>query len=110
MAGELDLSIGAYSNIERGVTDITLTRLNQIAEILEVSILEIIMPGTPPVEDSLTSAFYHMQGKLETLEKPCSKCRLRIKIYRLSCRSSAFCQKHPAGSTLPGIFLLKVFL
>ncbi len=39
MANELGLSTGAYSNIERGVTDISVSRLLEIAEIFKVSIL-----------------------------------------------------------------------
>lgn len=40
MADELNLTVAAYSNIERGVSEINLTRLSDIARIL----------GTTPVE------------------------------------------------------------
>lgn len=36
MADELDITVAAYSNIERGVTDISVTRLVQISGILGV--------------------------------------------------------------------------
>jgi transcriptional regulator with XRE-family HTH domain len=36
MAGELGISTSAYSKIERGVTDTSVGRLNEIAKILEV--------------------------------------------------------------------------
>ena len=42
MASELSLSIGAYSNIERGKTDITVTRLYEIADLLQVGIYEFL--------------------------------------------------------------------
>ena len=42
MAAELDLSLSGYSKIERGETDITLTKLYKIAEILEVGVYEIL--------------------------------------------------------------------
>lgn len=38
MAAELGISTGAYSNIERGKTEITVRRLYQIAEILKTNI------------------------------------------------------------------------
>ena len=42
MAIELNISRAAYYNIESGKTKITLQRLCQIAEILEVSLLSLI--------------------------------------------------------------------
>jgi transcriptional regulator with XRE-family HTH domain len=42
MAFMLDISQAAYSNIERDTTEITLVRLYEIAEILEVSPLILI--------------------------------------------------------------------
>ena len=42
MATELELSTGAYSNIERGITDITVTRLYRIAEILGTTVFELL--------------------------------------------------------------------
>ncbi len=44
MANELNISVAAYSNIERGVTDITITRLNQICQIFGLSMMDIIDP------------------------------------------------------------------
>lgn len=38
IADELNLTVASYSNIERGVTDITITRLFEIAKILDVKI------------------------------------------------------------------------
>jgi transcriptional regulator with XRE-family HTH domain len=42
MADELGLTVASYSNIERGVTDITITRLFEIARILQVKIENIL--------------------------------------------------------------------
>ena len=42
MANELELTVASYSNIERGVTDITITRLFEIARILDVKIENIL--------------------------------------------------------------------
>jgi transcriptional regulator with XRE-family HTH domain len=42
MADELNLTVAAYSNIERGVTDINITRLYEIAEILKTTPIELL--------------------------------------------------------------------
>jgi len=42
MAWSLNISQAAYSNIERGETDITVTRIFEIAEILEISAFELM--------------------------------------------------------------------
>lgn len=46
VAKRLYISIPAFSKIETGITDINISRLEQIAELFEVSILEILSrPG-----------------------------------------------------------------
>lgn len=42
MAEKLNLSLGGYGKIERDETDITLNRLNRIAEILETDIMTVM--------------------------------------------------------------------
>lgn len=42
MAAELGLSVSAYGNIERNKTDLTISRIQKIAEILEVDISQIM--------------------------------------------------------------------
>ena len=46
MADELGLTVASYSNIERGVTDITITRLFEIARILQVKATDFIICET----------------------------------------------------------------
>lgn len=41
MAHRLDVSVNAYAKIERGETDINLSRLKQIAEVLEIELSEL---------------------------------------------------------------------
>jgi len=45
LAVKLKISQNAYSKIELGHHNLTLTRLIRIAEILEVSLLELVQPG-----------------------------------------------------------------
>lgn len=42
VARRLEISIPAFSKIETGITDINISRLDQIAKLFEVSTLEII--------------------------------------------------------------------
>lgn len=42
MADSLDLSVSAYGNIERNKTDLTISRVQQIAEILEVEMSQVL--------------------------------------------------------------------
>ena len=42
LADKLDMSLSGYSKLERGEVDLTLTKLYRIAEILEVSVFQIL--------------------------------------------------------------------
>lgn len=42
MADYLDLSVSAYGNIERNKTDLTISRIQQIAEVLEIDMSQIL--------------------------------------------------------------------
>jgi transcriptional regulator with XRE-family HTH domain len=42
VAVELDLTTAAYSNIERGITDITVTRLHELSRILDKNMSELL--------------------------------------------------------------------
>lgn len=42
MADDLDLSVASYSNIERGITDINISRLIEISLILKVDASELL--------------------------------------------------------------------
>jgi transcriptional regulator with XRE-family HTH domain len=50
VASRLGISIPAFSKIETGVTDINLSRLEQIANIYEVDVVQIIAMDTEVVE------------------------------------------------------------
>lgn len=49
MAGELCISKSAYSKIERGVTDPSVTRIAAIAKILEVEVIYFFQEQTSPI-------------------------------------------------------------
>ncbi|KJV06021.1 helix-turn-helix domain-containing protein [Methylocucumis oryzae] len=49
MAERLGLSLNGYANIERGETDVQISRLEQIADILKVDLLELLSFGEKTV-------------------------------------------------------------
>ncbi len=77
MAVDLKLSPHAYANIEQGKTDIQLSRLEQIAQVLEVEITDLFNGGKElgfklSIESSHTSfnqqAYYDVRQSINT---PC---------------------------------------
>ena len=42
MADELGITVASYSNIERGVTELTVSRLSSISKILDVTLFSLI--------------------------------------------------------------------
>jgi len=46
IADELGITVSAYSNMERGVTEITIQRLKKIAEILNVNVNDLLVNKT----------------------------------------------------------------
>ncbi|MDR1169903.1 MAG: helix-turn-helix domain-containing protein [Prevotellaceae bacterium] len=57
IANELGISITAYSKIERGKTNPSILRLDQIAKCLEVSIFDFLMePEAKSTKDSVASS------------------------------------------------------
>jgi len=45
MAGKLDMSVNGYANIERGETDVQISRLEKIAETFGMELLELLNFG-----------------------------------------------------------------
>ncbi|RIV25477.1 helix-turn-helix domain-containing protein [Fibrisoma montanum] len=84
MADLLSLSTTAYGDIERGKTDLTLSRLTQIAQVLNVSPLVLLTDEaipTPAVE--VAPAEPIAEHELETLRLTIEKQQLEIEKLRL---------------------------
>ncbi len=94
MAYDLDISITAYSKIERGLVNITLARLDQIANSLNVSLIKMVSYYTDDADNIDTvsdistyesstdydkSAIHFFQTKVLDLEEEtcCLKGRLK---------------------------------
>ncbi len=53
IANELGIKQAAYSNIESGKADITLNRLHDVAQLLEVSVFDLIIENNNKQENQL---------------------------------------------------------
>src|ERR1700712_5506162 len=56
VANRLGISIPAFSKIETGVTDINLSRLEQIADIYEIDVVQLLSMDTDEVEKQPSNA------------------------------------------------------
>lgn len=82
MANELDISVSAYSNIERDVSALTVNRLIQIAEILEVKPSTILeMDGKQILADSDNKDYQSksMESEVEKLKKQFESINAQLK-------------------------------
>lgn len=78
IADQLELSTSGYSKIERGETRVSIDRLQQIADILEVSIFELIpehfsinnsnVENCSNFQNSNTTQHQALQAKIDQLE------------------------------------------
>lgn len=77
MADQLGVTPGAYAKIERGETDPSVTRLFQIAEILEVPIYDLLEddPGIKKIknESMLELQIFKLLSEMEVLKKELKK-------------------------------------
>lgn len=69
MAAELGISTGAYSNIERGKTELTVRRLYQIADILKTNISSFLPEHRANEPASVYPNFSMMDEIMKELEK-----------------------------------------
>ncbi len=79
MAGELGISKSAYSKIERGVTDPSVSRIAAIAKILEVEVTYFFQEaGITKAEDHNKLYGYASKNELEELIKEFEKLKREI--------------------------------
>jgi len=96
MADELGISKGAYSKMERGITDIPLSRLLSIAKVLEVEVSEFFKTGKTisKAEDSEKNYGFATKGDIEELAHMIGK--LAKEIESLKAQSLSGKEKTPA--------------
>lgn len=68
MANELGLSLGGYGKIERDETDVTISRLNKIAEILDTSISTILSFDSSQVFNQYYNKTANANGVVKNLQ------------------------------------------
>ena len=84
MAYELGLSTTAYGDIERGKTDLTLSRLNQVAKVLRVAATDLLTGEGAAMETRpATTAEPVDNHEAETLRLRLDKQQLEIEKLRL---------------------------
>lgn len=59
MASDLGLSVSGYAKLERGEIDVTLSRLHDIAEILQISVSQILNFSSQNIFNITTSQGVH---------------------------------------------------
>ena len=76
IANLLGISVPAFSKIETGVTDVNLSRLEQIANAFEVNIVNLLssgenesMPGITPLIDSLQRQLAENEAEILRLQR-----------------------------------------
>ncbi|MCK8493005.1 MULTISPECIES: helix-turn-helix transcriptional regulator [Spirosoma] len=83
MADLLSLSTTAYGDIERGKTDLTLSRLNQIAQVLDMSPLALLSDEAVQVQVVEQKSNADTEHELETLHLIVEKQQVEVDKLRL---------------------------
>ena len=78
VAKRLDISIPAFSKIETGITDINISRLDQIARLFEVSTLEIISNGSENLQAGNSMELTVLKDKLAVKEDEIIKLQKKV--------------------------------
>ena len=70
MAYKLDISLPAYSKIERNITDVNYSRLVQIAKLFGISVSELVaLHTTIPDQNDLQKALTEKEKEIMQLQK-----------------------------------------
>ena len=78
VAKRLKISIPAFSKIETGITDINISRLNQIATLFEISTLDIISSGNSKSESVDCQEANLLKIKVASQEEEIMKLQKRV--------------------------------
>ncbi len=65
VAKRLDISIPAFSKIETGITDVNLSRLDQISKLFGMTIVQLLATGDPEEEKKYVSELSVATKKLQ---------------------------------------------
>lgn len=68
VARRLDISIPAFSKIETGITDINLSRLEQISKLFDMTVVQLLTYNDTEQQEKYTSELEAMTKKLQERE------------------------------------------
>lgn len=68
VAKRLDISIPAFSKIETGITDVNLSRLNQISTLFELSLVQLLSNSDSEDDKEKLDALEELNKKLQSRE------------------------------------------
>lgn len=77
MADLLDISIPAYSKLETSITDPNFSRINQIAEVHNITIRELLDVGEEGINEQ-TQLIEHLKAKVSELENSVIKLQGKL--------------------------------
>lgn len=69
MAHQLDLSLPAYSKIERGVSDVSLTRLTQLAKLFNLTVIGLLAYGEKNIDKGCKELLTEKDKEIMKLQK-----------------------------------------
>jgi transcriptional regulator with XRE-family HTH domain len=72
MADKLEISLPAYSKIERNITDVSISRLTQIAKVFGITVIDLLSVSTKPSEQS------DLQKLLREKDKEINKLQKKV--------------------------------
>ena len=72
IAHRLNISLPAYSKIERNITDVSFSRLNQISKVLGITVIELLSASLKSLEQT------DLQKLLTEKEKEINRLQKRI--------------------------------
>lgn len=78
MAKRLDISIPAFSKIETGITDINLSRLNQISKLFDMSVVQLLASDDREAADSIKTELADLGKRLQEREGEIIKLQKKV--------------------------------
>lgn len=78
VAKRLDISIPAFSKIETGITDVNLSRLEQISKLFDMTVVQLLTFNDTEGQEKYTSEVEDLSKKLQEREKEVIDLQKRI--------------------------------
>lgn len=70
IAHRLNISLPAYSKIERNITDVSFSRLNQIAKVYGITLIELLSVASKPAEQTdISKLLIEKEKEINKLQK-----------------------------------------